>query len=1256
MTASLRPEGQTPPCDFSTEGCNTPTGTSNPLLALGGGTCFGGVDGLGISGHTTAHIYGGVIIDTNMSNCDELQFNGNANSYTSGTISILQGGTCSGCPNGVNPSSFPTPVPDPFAGVQPPPDTCGTGPDHPAQVTDSGGVLHYRPGTYRTAVTVNATGVIFDSGVYVFCVGLAFGGNAGSVKYQLPLNTNANALTTVTVSDASSFNTTGGTFMIVRHDPTSAGAGYPYYFSYTGVSGNMLTDVKLLAGLGTTKFSNIDDVYPAASSAPGGVLFYFTKGPGVPSSTLAKQGGAAVALTALSDPNYAPLVIWQDKNDTTTPMAFQGNGPLNINGTLYAPSIEVQLLGTVDTAVKSIVAGTVTFGGDHTVGVGVPPPPLTISGPATLPNSTVGAPYPCNASTTITVTGGSGAGNIFSATGLPANMTLNPTTGRICGTPTVAGPVTVTVTVTDSFGDIATTPMTFTVNAAPSINNVPLPDWTINRPYSDTPMGVTGGTPPFDWSQTTGLPTGMTIDGSTGIVHGTPTASGTFAVTIKAIDTDGVSATRPYTMHINPKPRITGPPSLPDWTAGAPYQTTTMQLSGGTGPPYLWSQNGLPTGVDIDPASGTISGTPLVAGTFDATIAVTDVAGASDTLTYNNITIHPGPGISTTQLDEGEQGRPYYFLLTPTSGGTAPYTWSWDPQPAGLSLNPDTGEITGTPSSFGTTNITVTITDKVGATGNQIYSLVIAKPVAISPSPTLQDWTAGRQYPNVQITATDGIPNSYTWSATLPPGLQINPSTGVVSGTPTTPGTWPVTITVTDTANGTSSATYNVTINPPPSLSATPLPSGYQNVFYNYAVPVTDGTGPFTWSQIGLDNSGLSIDPSSGVISGFPTTSGTIAVSVTVVDAAGVSANQDYTLTLAASPHLVLSAATTTPNAGVPDQLTITVEDSLNATLTSYNGPHSLTFTGASQSAGGNVPTVTNSSGNAVAFGSPTTITFTNGVASVSGGAGVMTLYKPEVANVVVSDGKIDNSPGLSVTVGAAPVNKLVFIAAPAGNQTATNTANIGPYQVQQQDQYGNPITAGSDTTVTLTTNSTGTRFFSLTSNGASGTAVTTVTIPSGQSTTGNFYYSDTKAGSPTLRAHNAGIPNDATTSPTIVGATPAAIVLTQRDSEFRWTAQLAVVSPNYTCSWSGAASNASLTAKVSFVDAFGNLAIASASTSSTINLTTPSKGTVSPSSLTVLAGQTTTSGMFTLTKQGGNTATTTITFGSSFTLTLSLS
>ncbi|MGH3053586.1 MAG: hypothetical protein ACRDL7_01245, partial [Gaiellaceae bacterium] len=180
------------------------------------------------------------------------------------------------------------------------------------------------------------------------------------------------------------------------------------------------------------------------------------------------------------------------------------------------------------------------------------------------------------------------------------------------------------------------------------------------------------------------------------------------------------------------------------------------------------------------------------------------------------------------------------------------------------------------------------------------------------------------------------------------------------------------------------------------------------------------------------------------------------------------SSSTSVTVASGALDHFSLTAATTTPTAGAADNLTITGKDAAGNTVTAYGGDQTLTFTGAS-AIGSNQPTVSSKTGAAVAFGTAETITFTNGVATVSGSAnGVMTLYKAETAIVSVSDGTHTGS--LSVTVSAAAVAGITATSG-AGQSATVSTAFANPLSATVTDSYGN---AKSGVSVTFSAPSSG--------------------------------------------------------------------------------------------------------------------------------------------------------------------------------------
>jgi hypothetical protein len=156
----------------------------------------------------------------------------------------------------------------------------------------------------------------------------------------------------------------------------------------------------------------------------------------------------------------------------------------------------------------------------------------------------------------------------------------------------------------------------------------------------------------------------------------------------------------------------------------------------------------------------------------------------------------------------------------------------------------------------------------------------------------------------------------------------------------------------------------------------------------------------------------------------------------------------------------VLTPATTTPVAGVGNDLTITAQDAYGNLATSYGGAHSLVFstTASATSPAGNVPTVSDSSGADVAFGTATTIEFSEGVAKASeGGGGEMILYKTVSTPVKAAEGTTVTTPtALTAVVAAAPAAKLVLT-----SSTPTPVAATGfNLTTTAQDAYGNTATS----------------------------------------------------------------------------------------------------------------------------------------------------------------------------------------------------
>src|SRR3954468_12028724 len=195
------------------------------------------------------------------------------------------------------------------------------------------------------------------------------------------------------------------------------------------------------------------------------------------------------------------------------------------------------------------------------------------------------------------------------------------------------------------------------------------------------------------------------------------------------------------------------------------------------------------------------------------------------------------------------------------------------------------------------------------------------------------------------------------------------------------------------------------------------------------------------------------------------------AVTATWTTWTATSSPTNVTVSTGVATQLSLSAASTTPIASAADNLSVTAKDANGNTATGYTGSHSLTFGGAADAPNGTHPTVTSSSGTATNFGTATAISFTNGVASVTGSNnGVMKLYRAETASITATDGTISNGSGLSVTVSAAAASKLAFTQQPGG-ATGGTAFTIQP-KVAVQDAYGNTVTTDtSNVTLAIGTN-----------------------------------------------------------------------------------------------------------------------------------------------------------------------------------------
>jgi FtsP/CotA-like multicopper oxidase with cupredoxin domain len=280
-------------------------------------------------------------------------------------------------------------------------------------------------------------------------------------------------------------------------------------------------------------------------------------------------------------------------------------------------------------------------------------------------------------------------------------------------------------------------------------------------------------------------------------------------------------------------------------------------------------------------------------------IVAYNAAGSTTSNTVLATTVPP-PAITTTALPGGIVGTPYSQTLAAT-GGIAPLSWalSAGALPAGLTLNPATGVIAGTPTAAGSFSFTVQLSDAAGRSATQPLGIVVTTPVAVSTA-SLPGALVGIAYS--QTLAATGGTQPYVWSLSagaLPTSLTLDPASGLISGTPSAAGTFNFTVSV-SAANGTSATrALSIVVTTPFVITTTsPLPGAVIGLAYSQTLAATGAPTPFTWS-ISTPSlpTGLTLS-AAGVISGTPSVSGTSNFAVRVRSSNGSSITKNFSITV----------------------------------------------------------------------------------------------------------------------------------------------------------------------------------------------------------------------------------------------------------------------------------------------------------------------------------------------------------------------
>lgn len=419
-------------------------------------------------------------------------------------------------------------------------------------------------------------------------------------------------------------------------------------------------------------------------------------------------------------------------------------------------------------------------------------------------------------------------------------------------------------------------------------------------PYS-TALEAKGGRPPYHWALVSGtLPRGIDFDPSAGVLSGVPTQSGNYSFKVAVSDSSPpplltTTDVRTMALAVGLTPLQIATTALSSAQVGMQFREG-LTVAGGV-QPYHWSvaSGALPSGISLNADNGTLSGTPSQGGQVNFSVRVSDRSSPSPQTTLKVLSLAVGPlglQITTSDLPNAQVGVQSQASLAAT-GGVQPYRWSIasGTLPSGIFLNAATGVISGMASQGGEFDFSAQVSDSSSPTPQiamkPLRLAVVAFALQII-SGGLPSGQVGAPY-QASLTGNGGV-TPYTWiiAGPLPSGLNLNSSSGTITGTPTQPGTSTLTILLRDSGGQSAQQSSSIAIIAadahPLSISTTTLPQPVVGQVYSQTLQATGGTPPYAWSiKSGQLPAGLSLS-ATGQITGTLSAAGQPSFAVQVVD------------------------------------------------------------------------------------------------------------------------------------------------------------------------------------------------------------------------------------------------------------------------------------------------------------------------------------------------------------------------------------
>ncbi|MDR1009989.1 MAG: TonB-dependent receptor [Opitutaceae bacterium] len=515
-------------------------------------------------------------------------------------------------------------------------------------------------------------------------------------------------------------------------------------------------------------------------------------------------------------------------------------------------------------------------------------------------------------------------------------ITVLHAAGGITGTPalTWTGPAMDAAVTFNQTSDTITATIVVPLPPAPVITSELTASGTVGEAFSHT---ITASNLPTSFAAT-GLPSGLSIDTTTGVISGTPVTDATSTVTITAANLGGTSAPASLVITIEPMPLPESVPAITSaltatGTLGAAFE---YQITAAPGPILGYDATPLPAGLSIDGSTGAITGSIAVTGTSAITLSATNAIDAGTATLV--LSAYEAPAITSALAADGIVDQPFSYTLT-ASGG--PNTLSVSGLPDGLSFDAATGVISGTPTIAAESNITLTASNPAG-TDTQTLVLTVATYYPDITSALNVVATVGQPF-SYQITALNN-PTGFA-AEPLPAGFSFNTATGVITGTPVAAGVLGEVLLTASNAYGSRDALLTIIANDIPPSDVLVWTGAISNEWDTTTANWKRNGSPATYS----DGAKLYFDDTSASVSG------TIVMTGTHTPESMIIKNAERTLTL-------VSSATSTLSGTAPMTMQSTGTLVFSSTMEGWNGITTLesgvvdrynSYTGAVVFAGG---------------------------------------------------------------------------------------------------------------------------------------------------------------------------------------------------------------------------------------------------------------------------------------------------------------